>query len=173
MRNTDTIENDIQTLIYDRLTDKQRARFAGMTGCYADRLRRITKAAWVSEAIADVERRQTERTEREWQREETFAALVKDRTFAAEVRWFDRSSGVGVVHIPELGSSWTLYACNIAGARTYYPETASVYYDKGQQIDVKIDYYVDESLVCGTTPGTLDTTKWDAIEHNIEIGRRA
>jgi hypothetical protein len=55
--------NDIKELVENRLTPKQLERYNKMTGYYVTRLERITKAGWVSNAIAEIERRDEARIE--------------------------------------------------------------------------------------------------------------
>jgi len=76
------------------------------------------------------------------------------------VLWFDNNSGEGMVQIGELTSD--IYACNIAGKKTWYPETACVYYEKGQTIKVKLSFhgYMSQVFVIGLTPGYLDAEGW-------------
>lgn len=59
----------------------------------------------------------------------------------------------------------TLYACNIKGAKTWYPETACVSYSVGQVVDVELKVFHDFQLfVCGLTPGILDVEHWNKIK---------
>jgi hypothetical protein len=59
----------------------------------------------------------------------------------------------------------TIYACNIYGAKTWYPETASVYYDVDQEITVRGNVIGRELFLMGITPGTLNVEQWDRIKN--------
>jgi hypothetical protein len=59
----------------------------------------------------------------------------------------------------------TIYACNIKGKKTWYPETACVFYEKGQIVDVEIHVtHGFDRFVIGLTPGHLDTEHWNRIK---------
>lgn len=86
-------------------------------------------------------------------------------TYKATVRWFNRSSGEGMVRIvDEDGEMHTavLYACNIPGKKTWFENTACVYYEEGQEIEV----YISHGMVVGITPGIPDTKKWNSLDHS-------
>lgn len=80
----------------------------------------------------------------------------------AKVICFSRSSGEGLLR-PEGGGALVLYACNIPGKKTWYPETACMYYEEGQEIEVTIDEY---GFVIPITPGIFDKAKWDSLDHD-------
>jgi len=84
------------------------------------------------------------------------------RVFAVSVLSWHGTEGL--VNIPGLGLL-PLYACNIKGAKTWYPETACVSYREGQTVDVQLKVFAGGKVfVCGLTPGTLDTEHWDRIK---------
>lgn len=59
-----------------------------------------------------------------------------------------------------------IYACNIEGKKTWYPETACVYYETGQVVDVELKVFSGFQLfVCGLTPGILDEEHWNRIKN--------
>lgn len=59
----------------------------------------------------------------------------------------------------------TIYACNIQGKKTWYPETACVYYNTGDVVDVEIQVtHGFERFVIGLTPGILDEEHWNRIK---------
>lgn len=96
---------------------------------------------------------------------EAWRALAHGKTFKATVVWFNRLKGQGYIEIPELTRKRVpIYACNIAGKKTWYPETACVYYVEGQEIDVRIDVHPGQTFAIGLTPGTLDAEAWDRIK---------
>lgn len=58
-----------------------------------------------------------------------------------------------------------VYACNINGKKTWYPETACVYYETGQIVEVELHAYINFKLfVVGLTPGHLDVEHWNRIK---------
>jgi len=58
-----------------------------------------------------------------------------------------------------------IYACNINGKKTWYPETACVYYETGQIVDVELKVFTGFQLfVNGLTPGHLDEAHWNRIK---------
>jgi len=78
------------------------------------------------------------------------------------VLWFNRQSGEGFVRSLKDGSSGEIYACNIKGKRTWYPETACVHYAPGEIVQVEVD---DNGFVLGLTPGIFDRAKWETLDH--------
>jgi hypothetical protein len=79
------------------------------------------------------------------------------------------SGGVGscemLAQVEGLDYLQKIYACNIVGKRTWYPETACVYYKSGEIVDVELKVCGGFNLfVCGITPGHLDTEHWDRIK---------
>jgi hypothetical protein len=81
--------------------------------------------------------------------------------FTVTVSWFDKSSGVGMVKLPDgqHGPSVPLYACNIPGRRSWFAETACMYFNAGD----KVECYIDSGLLVAVTPGEFDQEKFDAI----------
>lgn len=67
------------------------------------------------------------------------------------------------------GLDWLqpIYACNIVGKRTWYPETACVYYNKGETVDVELDVFHGFKLfVKGITPGHFDEQRWNSLDQS-------
>ena len=58
-----TIHQDIDELIYSRLTKKQKDKWDSIGGFYEDLLPKITKAKWAINALAEIDRRCELRTE--------------------------------------------------------------------------------------------------------------
>lgn len=101
--------------------------------------------------------------EAEWAAFEAFRDKFKDLVFKAEVLFFDGMEG----RIRGLNGEGDhrLYACNIPGAKTWYPETACVYHTKGQIIDAELRiFYGSGALAVSHTPGTLDVEKWSSLD---------
>lgn len=61
---------------------------------------------------------------------------------------------------------WWLHACNIKDSKTWYPETACVYYDKGQIVEVTLDISYGATFCIGITQGIIDQEKWDSLDQN-------
>ncbi len=78
------------------------------------------------------------------------------------IRSFDKSRGQGYGTLED-GQLAVIYACNIKGKKTWYPETACVFYNVGQVVDVEIQH---ERFVCGITPGHLDQAKWNSLDQD-------
>lgn len=93
-----------------------------------------------------------------------FREKYHGKIFSAKVAWFDNMRGEGVVTIDE-DLSLQIYACNIKGRKTWYPETACVYYEKGQIVQIKVDCQSRRTIFAiGETQGHLDTEGWDRIK---------
>lgn len=95
---------------------------------------------------------------------EAFRDKYHGKVFQAKVRWFDNMRGEGSVRIDD-ELSLPIYACNIKGRKTWFAETACVFYKPGQLVDIEIDV-VNYSAVFakGLTLGHFDTEGWDRIK---------
>lgn len=86
------------------------------------------------------------------------------KVVTAKVAWFDKGRGLGMLEVPG-EFSIEIYACNIEGKKTWYPETACVYYEKGQEVSVKLDFPAfSRRFAIGLTPGYLDEEGWNRIK---------
>lgn len=83
--------------------------------------------------------------------------------YKAKVLSFNKSSGEGLVKLVDFSGVYDIYACNIPGKRTWYANTACMYYDEGQTIEVEA---TDEGLLKCLTPGIFDKEKWDSLDHS-------
>lgn len=110
------------------------------------------------QAILDAEH------EAKWTAFETFRNTHHGKTFTASVDWFDNGRGIGMVTITE-SFRLPIYACNISGRKTWYSETACVYYEKGQSVEVEIDVVSPSGIFAkGLTAGHFDSAGWDRIK---------
>lgn len=74
------------------------------------------------------------------------------------VQWF--SGDIGTIRVDSIDLSIKVHACNIIGAKTWFPETACIYLEKGQIVEF-------EYSECGAnkvTNGIIDTEKWNSIK---------
>ena len=76
------LNKDIQELILDRLTPKQKERWDASTEYFEDLLPKITKAKWAHDALREIDRRAEERVEAHFnglqQRTDATYRFVKD-----------------------------------------------------------------------------------------------
>lgn len=76
---------------------------------------------------------------------------------------WDMDRGDGLIQIDD--RAFDIYACNLPGKKTWYPETACVYYNKGQEVDVVVKYDDYALFVIGVTPPHFDHKKWETLKH--------
>jgi hypothetical protein len=89
------------------------------------------------------------------------------KVFKAEVLWFDKLSGEGMVRGLDGEGTFALYACNIKGKRTWYETTACVYHEAGQVIDLEVMvFYSSNALAVSHTQGTFDANKWNSLDQS-------
>lgn len=80
-----------------------------------------------------------------------------------KVRWFDKLRGEGSVESLDGEFFGIIYACNIPGKKTWFPETACVYYERGQVVDADITDYRAIRLF---TKGIFDADKWNSLDQD-------
>ena len=78
----------------------------------------------------------------------------------ATVLWFDRSRGEGMIRVED-GHVTFVHAANIPGKKTWYDETACVYYEKRQEIEVRWDAQIQQWRC--ETRGHFDAEKWAGL----------
>jgi hypothetical protein len=61
------------------------------------------------------------------------------------------------------GKTAFIYACNIPGKKTWYPETACMYFNEGQEIEVIQDA---NGFIIPQTPGIFDESKWNGLDQS-------
>jgi hypothetical protein len=81
-----------------------------------------------------------------------------------EVVFFDRRDGEGLVRCLSSRNVAPIYACNIPGKKTWYAETACVYYNEGDIVEVTQDE--ETGFIIGVTPGIFDENKWASLDQN-------
>jgi hypothetical protein len=82
------------------------------------------------------------------------------------VSWFDRDGGRGSVIVPSLNLYFPVYACNIIGKKTWYPETACMYLEKGQEIALDLTGDCGQLFVSNVQGGHFDAEKWGRLDHS-------
>lgn len=92
-----------------------------------------------------------------------FWRAIDKMEFHAIVSWFNQVTGQGYVEIPKLNQKMPIFACNIKGKKTWYENTACVYYDKGQTVWVR---FVHPHFIEGLTQGTIDVQKWLSFDRD-------
>lgn len=81
-----------------------------------------------------------------------------------EVLWFDKMSGEGMIRIPDLDFNLTVFACNIKGAKTWYPETACMYLNEGDEVTLDIVEVGSGATAQVIEGGRFDKEGWDEIK---------
>lgn len=81
----------------------------------------------------------------------------------ATVRWFDKSSGEGMIRTED-GQCGFINAAGIPGRRTWFPHTACVLYKADQSIDVFYDEGIN--MWCPVTKGHFDEEKWNSLDQS-------
>jgi len=100
------------------------------------------------------------------QREDALIERYNEKYFTATVISMGNRSE-GLVKINETGDILPLYACNIKGTKTWYPETACVYYDDGQVVDVQLKVFSGGQIfVNGIPPGHFDAERWNSLDQS-------
>lgn len=96
--------------------------------------------------------------------EDDYIRAYNGKRFKATVVSWSGCEGLVKIHGTDLMLQ-TIYACNIQGKKTWYPETACVYYTEGQEVDVELSVFSGFKLfVNGLTPGYFDEAKWNALD---------
>jgi hypothetical protein len=83
------------------------------------------------------------------------------------VRRFDRTTGKGWITDPELDQVFSVYGCNIKGAKTGYPHTACMYLDCGAEVVFDLfDFGNHISAVNVTGDVRFDQELWNSLDHD-------
>ncbi len=82
----------------------------------------------------------------------------------AEVLSFDKNRGSGLVRIQ--GGVYDVYACNIEGKKTWYPETACMYLNKSDTVKVNLTGAYFKLFVNVIQGGIFDSDKWDRLDQD-------
>lgn len=92
-----------------------------------------------------------------------FTIGIDKQEFDAEVSWFNPVEGTGYVYMPKLKWKMPIFACNISGKRSWWPEHACVSYERGQKVRVR---FVDPHFIEGITPGTFNDPQFQAQDRS-------
>ena len=152
--------------LIDTLTEKQKAKYDKMSGFWSEVLPKITNRKTLSNDIKNIELIKEKCNDNYFTELHTFKDNFSGKLNAI-VCWFDKMSGQGTVKITGKNNQTvkaTIFACNISGKKTLFPETASVYYSEGQKIQVELSFYGNTIFVIGLTNGDIDTEKWNSLD---------
>lgn len=86
----------------------------------------------------------------------------KQKILKAKVIDFNRLRGEGLIRTEGYAGIQVIYACNLPGKKTWYAETACVYYETGDQIEITS---TPDGMIC-LTPGIFDKAKWDGLDQS-------
>lgn len=92
-------------------------------------------------------------------------AFETGTVFNATVLSFDLSRGQGLIRVDDGsdgGSITSIYACNLPGRKTWYPETACTYYEVGTEVQVTFEF----KLAVSHTPAIIDEAKWTSLDQS-------
>lgn len=78
------------------------------------------------------------------------------------VKWWSVDTGVITIQ----GQDYEVHACNIAGAKTWYPETACMYLKQGETITVDLKDMGDYLTCRVTSGGHFDADKWNSLDQS-------
>lgn len=97
----------------------------------------------------------------EW---EQWRDAMHRKPFKARVLWFDLLDGRGAIRGLNGEGTYHILACNIKGKRTWYPETACVFYMRDEIVEVELDIDYGATFCIGLTQGYPDNEKWDSLD---------
>lgn len=80
-----------------------------------------------------------------------------------KVRWFNSSSGKGAIQCLKTERILPVYACNIIGAKTGFPETACMTLDEGQIVTFE---HHEQCGAVNVTGGKFDAESWNKLDHD-------
>jgi hypothetical protein len=90
--------------------------------------------------------------------------LASMRTLEGEVTDFDMDTGEGWIKLKDLGS-FTVYACNLKGRKSWWPHLACTYLEVGQKVTVDRLAETAGGLTCVVSKDVkFDPEKWDSID---------
>lgn len=75
--------------------------------------------------------------------------------------YFDNSRGEGCIACGDLRVQ--LYACNAIGKKTWYPETACINFERGQEVVFDLADMGDHVTASNVQGGTFDASKWASL----------
>lgn len=95
---------------------------------------------------------------------ELLISTYHNKIFKATVDWFNNMSGMGMLTVNN-SLRLPIYACAIKGRKTWFAETACVYYKPGQIVEIKVTVGALRDLMAeGLTAGHLDVEGWNNIK---------
>lgn len=85
----------------------------------------------------------------------------------ATVLYFDKLSGSGMIRLTDTGDAAPVHACNLKGAKTWYPETACAYLVKGEQVTVDyVHHHCGAIIKQNETNVHFDGEKWNSLDRD-------
>lgn len=158
----DTVALAVPTAILQDVLDSGEYGTAPLKGCTPISMAEIKRRGGIftlteTQFRADMERRAR------LEAYEAYRARYHGVVTDAEVLSWDHSRGEGLVRLAD-GSARDIYACNLPGRKTLYPETACVFYMPGETVQVKLDIHYTRTFVLGVSQAYIDNEKWDRIK---------
>ena len=93
--------------------------------------------------------------------------LLTLKNLEAKVLFFEKKSGEGMVSVPSLNTTFSVYACNLKGKKTWYAETACVYLERDQMIMIDNFAEVSEGITAIVNEGVkFDQEKWNSLDQS-------
>jgi hypothetical protein len=139
--------------------NRRRSLIGGSRRCYRKPLS-IKKNGSVDEATIETMKRDA------WN-EAIKSYLMTLNDLEGRVVFFDKSRGEGMVAVDSLGTTFSVYACNLKGKKTWYAETACVYLNKGDTVKIDKLAEVSDGLTALVSEGVhFDAEKWASLDQS-------
>jgi len=102
----------------------------------------------------------------EWEAFEKYKAQYDGLVFKATVVSGSKGATEFLVRGLNGEGQYWVYACNIKGAKTWYAETACVYLKTGDEVEVKLTVFTDQTFATVLTKGYFDEEQWNSLDHS-------
>jgi hypothetical protein len=83
-----------------------------------------------------------------------------------EVVYFNTRSGEGMLRCSALNAEFFVYACNVLGRKTWYPETACVNLIEGSVVTFDLADMGTHMTPTNVTGGVVDAEKWASLDQS-------
>ena len=104
--------------------------------------------------------------EAEMEAYERYYNKYNDLVFKATVISGGKGNTEFLVRCIDTDKLYWVYACNIKGAKTMYPETACVYLNEGDIVEVQLTVFTKQTFASVITQGRLDNERWNRLDHS-------